>query len=320
MDIRVSDTPAASVPAFLSKLWKMVDNPESDDLVAWTNSGSSFVILDQMQFSKMILPYYYKHSNISSFIRQLNMYGFHKISGVESGSLKSEEESLEFAHQFFLRGQEGLLDNIKRKVKMKIKSDPYSLSDMEKVNNVLSEVEQIKERQESIEERISAVQFENEALWNEVLKLRNMHSQQQQTVNNLVKFLSVFLHSNTKKRAFEDTSVETQLALGDITNSLSKFPRIEEAIMKEINAPQTLEFVDEGTVLLNDESNLIVGKLHKPQSQCIELIDKTEEETMHLGNLPEMWQESSNLSFSFDDTLVQNSSDIQPYLQKLVPI
>lgn len=36
-------------------------------------SGCSFVILNQIQFAKDLLPLYFKHSNMASFIRQLNM-------------------------------------------------------------------------------------------------------------------------------------------------------------------------------------------------------------------------------------------------------
>jgi heat shock transcription factor 1 len=108
---------ASNVPAFLAKLWKMVDDPETDHLIAWGDHGTSFVIHNQADFSQSLLPYYYKHSNMASFVRQLNMYGFHKVVGVDAGGLKSEkDQEMEFAHLSFLRGQEFMLNHIKRKV------------------------------------------------------------------------------------------------------------------------------------------------------------------------------------------------------------
>ncbi|NXC08800.1 HSF1 protein, partial [Orthonyx spaldingii] len=82
-----------------------------------SQSGSSFHVLDQAQFAKEVLPKYFKHNNMASFVRQLNMYGFRKVVHIEQGGLvKPERDDTEFQHPFFLRGQEQLLDNIKRKV------------------------------------------------------------------------------------------------------------------------------------------------------------------------------------------------------------
>ena len=83
---------ASGIPAFLAKLWKMVDDPDTDHLIAWGDFGNTFVIHNQAEFSQSLLPYYYKHSNMASFVRQLNMYGFHKKLSVEAGGLKSEKD------------------------------------------------------------------------------------------------------------------------------------------------------------------------------------------------------------------------------------
>ena len=42
--------------------------------------------------------------------------GFHKVVSVEHGGLRVEKDEMEFAHPFFLQGNEGSLELIKRKV------------------------------------------------------------------------------------------------------------------------------------------------------------------------------------------------------------
>ncbi|XP_029919903.1 heat shock factor protein 1 isoform X2 [Myripristis murdjan] len=107
----------SNVPAFLTKLWTLVEDPDTDPLICWSPNGTSFHVFDQGRFSKEVLPKFFKHNNMASFIRQLNMYGFRKVVHIEHGGLvKPERDDTEFQHPFFIRGQEHLLENIKRKV------------------------------------------------------------------------------------------------------------------------------------------------------------------------------------------------------------
>ena len=87
-------------------------------MICWSDEGKSFIIRDQTEFAKSLLPYYYKHSNMASFVRQLNMYDFHKVMNVEAGGLRGERDEVEFAHPYFERGQDHLLEQIKRKVSL----------------------------------------------------------------------------------------------------------------------------------------------------------------------------------------------------------
>ncbi|KAL7418920.1 Heat shock transcription factor [Cryptotrichosporon argae] len=105
------------VPAFLNKLYSMVSDPETDELIYWAPSGDSFYVPDHERFGKELLPRFFKHSNFSSFVRQLNMYGFHKVPHLQSGVLKNEapSELWEFVSPFFKRGHRDLLSRVTRK-------------------------------------------------------------------------------------------------------------------------------------------------------------------------------------------------------------
>lgn len=48
--------------------------------------------------------------------------GFRKITHIENSGLKVENDEIEFYHQCFLKGQENLLEYIKRKVGLLIRS------------------------------------------------------------------------------------------------------------------------------------------------------------------------------------------------------
>ncbi|XP_051467360.1 heat shock factor protein 1 isoform X2 [Apus apus] len=195
----VGAAPAASnVPAFLTKLWTLVEDPDTDPLICWSPSGNSFHVFDQGQFAKEVLPKYFKHNNMASFVRQLNMYGFRKVVHIEQGGLvKPEKDDTEFQHPYFIRGQEHLLENIKRKVNTvsSIKNEDIKVR-QDNVTKLLTDIQVMKGKQESMDSKLMAMKHENEALWREVASLRQKHTQQQKVVNKLIQFLISLVQSN----------------------------------------------------------------------------------------------------------------------------
>nr|GMD11445.1 heat shock factor protein HSF8-like isoform X1 [Ipomoea batatas] len=95
---------AVSPTPFVRKTYAMVENYQTDGIVSWNSTGNGFVIWDAHKFAAEILPCYFKHNTFSSFICQLNTYGFKKASW----------EKYEFRHEWFQKGRKRWLRKIRR--------------------------------------------------------------------------------------------------------------------------------------------------------------------------------------------------------------
>lgn len=195
---------STTVTAFVAKLWHMVCDPKYDDLISWCDKGNSFVIKDQTTFCSELLPLFYKHNNMASFIRQLNKYGFRKVnSSATSSSLKCDVSDLEFSHPHFIKDCPFLLDQIKRKVSSSKDISEFK-TDQGLLAKLLLEVQQLQQKQSAFESRISSMKAENDALWREHSILRQKHQKQQKIVNRLIHFLLSLVHQtrgvNVKRR------------------------------------------------------------------------------------------------------------------------
>ncbi|WOL14425.1 hypothetical protein Cni_G23205 [Canna indica] len=127
---------------FLLKTYEMVDDASTDEIVSWSSTNASFVVWNPPEFAARLLPTYFKHNNFSSFIRQLNTYGFKKI----------DSERWEFANEEFVKGQKHLLKNIHRRKPIHSHSHPPGggLTDPERTA-LEEEIERLNREKSSLE-------------------------------------------------------------------------------------------------------------------------------------------------------------------------
>ena len=84
--------------------------------------------MDEDEFAKTLIPELFKHNNYASFVRQLNMYGFHKKVGLSDNSMRASERKnknpSEYSNPYFKRGRSSLLWLIQKPKNSTAKSNP----------------------------------------------------------------------------------------------------------------------------------------------------------------------------------------------------
>lgn len=181
-------------PAFVVKLWRMINDPSNSHFMSWINDGKAFQVNDRENFMKFVLPKYFKHNNFASFVRQLNMYGWHKMQDATSGSLANTEELWQFENPNFIKDREDLLDNIVRNKPTKETED-----DEIDIKYMMTQLEQMKRNQLLISEDLRRVRQDNEMLWKENFVARERHKIQSETLEKIMGFLASIYGNNTSK-------------------------------------------------------------------------------------------------------------------------
>ncbi|GLT78601.1 hypothetical protein SLA2020_501310 [Shorea laevis] len=201
----------AGPPPFLIKTYDIVEDPTTNHIVSWSRGYNSFIVWDPQTFAMSLLPRYFKHSNFSSFVRQLNTYGFRKV----------DPDRWEFANEGFLRGQRHLLKDIRRRNTSSPQASQQALDSSVEVGRFGPDRE------------IDRLRRDKQVLMLELIKLR----QQQQNTRTFIQLIEEKLKRTEMKQrntmSFLARALQNPTFLHKLVQQKDKMKELEEAISKK---------------------------------------------------------------------------------------
>ena len=164
---------------FIVKLYELVNDEQSKHLICWSREANrpGFVVLEPVQLASSILPKFFKHSNFSSFVRQLNIYGFHKVDHPLGQC---------FFHPCFKEGHPQLLTKIQRQQPKKAEAE-----NAEMYRSLLQRLEELQKESESTSHQLH--QF-NSMLYSLKSRIDEMDDRMQ----NMSDCIYLFSHDNNR--------------------------------------------------------------------------------------------------------------------------
>ncbi|CAD8085479.1 unnamed protein product [Paramecium sonneborni] len=127
---------------FIEVTHEILNQNEYNKIIRWDEDGLKIQIFNRELLKDLVLPKYFKHANYSSFLRQLNMYGF--------TSNKDQYGTLTYYHPFFTKQKVLMKSIIKKKHQKQNQSDQsiYGIDQSELNNQIKAlQCEQIKIQQ-----------------------------------------------------------------------------------------------------------------------------------------------------------------------------
>ena len=260
-------------PAFINKLWNMVNDENNKDLIQWADDGNSFFVKNREIFVHEILPRYFKHSNFASFVRQLNMYGWHKVQDIRSGSIQgSSDDKWQFANENFIRGREDLLVNI---VRQRGSSHNHNHNEAHYNNNTINDNGNTSNGNNNF---INA-NFHRNRINNNTYPYYNINQKLLQTIqndksnsnnSNALRENNFQLPSNLNPRATlhitnGPESIQIQNSIGTVLNELEQIKYNQIAISKDLLR------INKDNELLWEE-NMMARERYRSQQQILEKI------------------------------------------------
>ena len=253
---------------FLSKLYDILNDINYNDIISWNKEGTGIIIKDSIALCQSVLPKYFNHQNYSSFVRQLNLYGFHKIQGI----LKEGEG---FEHENFTK------NNTKEQIKQiiiknkkkyfNINGDPPSTS----TNNILSNnnesdllqliINKIENNSKTIEElkkEMIEINMINQSLKEKTQLIENIVNGHNIIIQKILKLKDINNKINNNKKLSKSRNIKElfkkylyHLKIYSPFITINKNNIIEENKKKESIKKDNIKYNNIDDLFINNNSN-----------------------------------------------------------------
>ena len=195
--------------SFLSLLYEILNDLSYNDIISWNIDGNGIFIKNVSKLCEIILPKFYKHNNYSSFVRQLNIYGFHKGQGLIKDGERFEHEifgkkiTREQIKQILIKNKEkrlicnnnmnynyedtkmkNCMDNNKE-YKMKLLLDNI-LENSKNISALKTEILEVNSQNKQLKENIEEIQnkFNGHSIFLEKFLKKKEKNKKNQNINN----------------------------------------------------------------------------------------------------------------------------------------
>ncbi|TDL21366.1 winged helix DNA-binding domain-containing protein [Rickenella mellea] len=176
---------------------RMLEDSRLNSVLSWTLNGDAFVIKDVTTFTQSILPKFFRHSNFSSFVRQLNKYDFHKVRRYYCLNWM-------FRHPDFHADRRPTLENIKRKEPGR-RRKPTTTAPQPPVENVLHhsspssygktvgdqifELERLRQSQDSMARCLSRLEVDYARALEDLVDCNQNIAKQEDVMQSMVQYI-----------------------------------------------------------------------------------------------------------------------------------
>ncbi|CDO99638.1 unnamed protein product [Coffea canephora] len=303
-------------PPFLLKVYDIVKNPETDSIISWSSSGTSFIVWDPHRFAAEVLGKYFRHNNFASFICQLNTYLQIKARKLEyqmnlptsiniDGFRKINWDRLEFQNAWFQKGKKSWLKKIKRRIQGT--QSAHLCKPLEIEGQLSLSVEQ---------KKFESLMQEHDALKVEMMKLKDMEEnlvkeieilekQAQCITSNRQNMLKYTIHEVLiRKRKLQSNDAANELGSGGRQSIESSVELLDEGGTSHgsrKNSPRaqsgtgkTFSNVDLSTTVQEEEDCTVsMGKFSDFYNAVYSSLEKQLMDDINCKNVPE--EEKANL-------------------------
>ena len=329
---------------FLLQLYQILEDDKNKDIIHWGDNGKYFVIENVHDFTEKILPQYYNHNNYSSFVRQLNMYDFHKK--------KTNSEAHTFQHNKFIKGQEELIKTINRKRKkdknkcitslVPLNTELVKFNDIYNLNNINNKIDLQNQSNDkhslSLDEEKDNNQFNVDSVEHSLIEYnkKNFYPQNVQLStmelkqNLMGKNNNSNINNNINNNIIKNEKKVTKKSIYDSLNSLFKNIEDNTKKQKKLDAKidslsnKNIEFINKNKSLLDEIKSKIDYNIKFETFVCFILeIQKIKNEgalkNILISNVPSS-KDNSHLHENQNDNLeIVNYKEPKQEINSIIP-